>query len=104
MIAGICSGIKTEKELDEYFHYMTEQMKGILPMVDMMIANEAHAGMKAKLKVAKKHIEELIKRKDALRKQCKDHKKSVAECCKLAENMRTEMQTAIAKEINAMKH
>ncbi|CAG2119850.1 unnamed protein product, partial [Medioppia subpectinata] len=90
--AGMCSGIKTEKELEDYFKFMTEQLKATLPMVDVMIEHESHAGMKAKLKVAKKHIEQLIKRKDALRKQCKDHKKSVAECCKLAEDMRTEMQ------------
>ncbi|CAG2174130.1 unnamed protein product [Oppiella nova] len=100
----VCHGIKTEKELADYFKFMTESMTAMMPVVDHMIESETNPGMKSALKKAKKHIEDLIKKKAELQKQCKDHKKSLQECCKMAEDMRTEMQQAFANEINNHKH
>lgn len=86
--------------MNEYFDFMTTQMRESLPMIDIMIKNEKDSQHKRKMETAKKHLQELIKKKENLKRECVEHSLSEKQCCEKAEVMRTELHKVLTEELN----
>ena len=95
----VCDKV-TEKEIKEYFNLMTDQMKESVPMIDIMIKHEKDDEHKKMMEIAKKHLQELIIKKETLKNECEQHKLSDKECCEKAEAMRDELMKVLTDQLH----